>query len=266
VRVVDCHVHVTGPVEVSVLLRDMDANAVDRVLLISPYERASPERARANLDLVRRIARQAPDRLGVLAWVNPAMRGSRHLAKEALTDKGFCGLKIIPDHWYPHERRLDRFWKTLDDLHASVLFHTGILYAFEDGSRFCRPVYLERLQWFRNIRFAMAHLSWPWCDECLAVMGRMRSAAEEGGFAWQSYVDTTPGTPPYIRAHALASAVDFCGPERLMFGSDSEVPGNLEHQRSVKEADLEAYRSLGLPDAQIARILAGTADELFPAR
>jgi len=33
----------------------------------------------------------------------------------------------------------------MNELSARILFHTGILYAHEDGSRFCRPLYLEKL-------------------------------------------------------------------------------------------------------------------------
>ena len=262
-RVMDCHVHVTGAVDARALLKQMDANGVERLLVISRYEPTSPEAARACLGQARDIVRQAPDRLGALAWINPAMRGSRRLAREALDQREFRGIKIIPDHFYAWERRFDRFWRTLDDLGAAVLFHTGILHIMEDGSRFCRPVYLERLLRFPRIRFAMAHLAWPWCDECLAVMGRLRAAAEEGGFPWQSYIDTTPGTPPYIRARALADAVAHCGPDRLMFGSDSEIPGRLEHQRAVLADDLAIYRGLGLTEAQIERILYGSAAAVF---
>ena len=91
--------------------------------------------------------------------------------------------------------------------------------------------------------------------------------------------DLTPGTPPHIRKQALANAVSFCGPERLMFGTDSfcgsggveyavesELPGDLAYQKRTIDADLRILDELGLDEAQKERIMSGTADELFPPR
>ncbi len=234
------------------------------MIVFSKNERTSLEQTRKNLVLTRKLVDQAPDRITGLAWLEPTISGIGELAREALTDMGFAGIKIIPDHWFAHEERLEPWWEVMNELQARILFHTGILYSHEDGSRFCRPVYLEKLLHYPKIRFAMAHISWPWCEECLAVMGRMRSAVREGLCPeWQSYVDTTPGTPRHIRKQALASAVDFCGPERLMFGTDCVIPGDLAGQRARIETDSRIYDELGLSPAQKERIFSGTAEELF---
>jgi len=263
-RIVDCHVHIQGDVDAAALLGHLDANDVDRIIVLSECERVSIQKTRANLLRAKALFDTAPDRLTGLAWVNPTLPGATALAAEALTDMGFAGIKLIPDHWYAHEQRLEPFWEKLHELKASVLCHTGILYGFDDGSRFCRPVYLEKLLHYPNIRFAMAHISWPWCEECLAVMGRMRAATRGTNTPWQSYVDVTPGTPAHIRKQALANAIAFCGVERLMFGTDSKLPSTLAGQPPAIARDLALFDELGLDDAQKQRIMAGTADELFP--
>ena len=265
-RVVDCHVHLEKTSRSSEILRQMDANGVERILLMSRYERGSFDATLENLQEVQRLMKEAPGRISGLAWLNPAVPRSETLARCALREMGFSGIKIIPDHWFVYEDRFEPFWHELNELSASVLFHTGILYTFEDGSRFCHPVFLEKLLHYPRIRFAMAHLSWPWCDECLAVMGRMQAAAEEGGSGWQSYIDTTPGTPPYIRTQAVRNAIAFCGPDRILFGSDSMLPGDLSHQKDVLSADIQLYKSAGMKKTQIERILSGTADSIFPVR
>jgi hypothetical protein len=147
---------------------------------------------------------------------------------------------------------------------ARILFHTGILYGFEDGSRFTRPLYLEKLVYYPKIRFAMAHISWPWCEECMAVMGRMRAARGYNTEEWQSYVDLTPGTPEYIRKQAISNAIEMCGVDRLLFGSDASIPGDLSYQKRVLDMDLRILNELGLDETEQGRILSGTADELFP--
>ena len=58
----------------------------------------------------------------------------------------------------------------------------------------------------------------------------------------------------------------MCGVERLLFGSDASIPGDLVYQKRVLETDLQIFAELGLNETEQERILAGTADELFPAR
>jgi predicted TIM-barrel fold metal-dependent hydrolase len=265
-RIVDCHVHQRGEADPSAVLEAMDANGVERICVCSPQERVSLPKTRENLLVTKRLFDAAPDRISGLAWLGPTIPGIRGLAREALEELGFTGIKLIPDHWYAHEQRLEPFWETLHELRASVLIHTGILYGNDDGSRFCKPLYLEKLLHYPNIRFAMAHISWPWCEECLAVMGRMRAAAAGDKARWQSYVDLTRGTPAHIREQAVANAVSFCGAERILFGTDSRVPDGLAKQTEHIELDLAIFDKLGLDEAQKVRIMSGTADEVFPAR
>lgn len=264
-RIVDCHVHQSAEADAASVLKAMDANGVDRILVCSPKERVSLQYTREKLLLTKKLFDAAPERIGGLAWLEPTIPGIRGLAREALEEMGFAGIKLIPDHWYAYEQRLEPFWETLHELRASVLIHTGILYGNDDGSRFCKPLYLEKLLHYPNIRFAMAHISWPWCEECLAVMGRMRAAAGHDRTRWQSYVDLTRGTPPHVREQAVANAVSFCGPDRLMFGTDSRVPGGLAKQTEHIEIDLAIFEKLRVDEAATERIMSGTADEVFPA-
>ena len=261
-RIVDCHVHTFNDVynDISQIIDAMDRNGVERILVLSKNERRSLQQTRANLRKTKKLCDQAPDRLTGLAWLEPTIHGMKKLAREALCDMGFAGIKIIPDHWYVYEGRLEPWWELMNELEARILFHTGILYAFEDGSQFCHPVYLEKLLHYPKIHFAMAHISWPWCEECLAVMGRMKAAKNP---QWQSYIDITPGTPPHIRKQALFNALNFCGPDRLMFGTDSNMKG-FSAKKQI-DADSAIFDEFGLNEAQKERIFSGTADELFPS-
>lgn len=263
-RVVDTHVHMNGQADAGAVLRSMDANGVDRTIVLSQSERLSLQTTREHLLTARKLFDAAPDRLTGLAWLEPTIPGMADLAREAVQEMGFAGIKIIPDHWFAYEERLEPWWEAMNELEARILFHTGILYGFEDGSRFCRPLWLEKLLYYPNIRFAMAHMSWPWCDECLAVMGRMRAGVGYDGNRWQSYVDLTPGIPMYMRRQAIANAVEFCGADRILFGTDATLPGDLQYQKEVLDRDLKIFEELGLDAAQQERILSGTADELFP--
>lgn len=264
-KITDCHVHMTGPVDVDQLLRSMDANMVEKVILLSEYERESLVKTRQNISGCVAAVSAAPDRLIGLARLNPAIPGIIELTTEALTEMPFSGLKIIPDHWYVCDEMLEPFWEKMNELKARILFHTGILYAFEDGSKYNKPLYLEKLLHYPNIKFAMAHISWPWCDECLAVMGRMLDAAGWDRSKWQSYIDITPGPPPYIRKQAVKNAIEFCGVNRLMFGSDSFVPRDmtLKPQKEYINDYIRIFDELDVSKEDQQRIFAGTAEELF---
>lgn len=264
-RVVDTHVHMRGEVDADAILRRMDANGVDRMIVLSASERKSLQTTRNHLLDTKKLCDAAPDRLTGLAWLEPTIPGMKDLAREALEDMGFAGIKIIPDHWYAYEERLEPWWEAMNELEARILFHTGILYGFEEDSRFCRPLWLEKLIFYPKIRFAMAHISWPWCDECLAVMGRMRAGVKGDRERWQSYVDLTPGVPMYMRQQTIAHAIEFCGADRILFGSDTTIPGDLAYQKEVLERERAIFDALGLDAAQQERIFSGTADEVFPS-
>ena len=266
-RIVDSHVHVHAPGDPAELLRHMDANGVERLLIISEPERVSPRQTLENFRKTEKMFRAAPGRLSGLAWINPTIPNAAGLAECALTEMGYCGIKIIPDHWFAYEPRLEPFWEKMNALKASILFHTGILYGFDDGSRFCHPEYLEKLQHYPNIRFSMAHVSWPWCEECLAVMGRMQAAVNWVHAQWQSYIDLTPGTPKHIRKQAIANAVSFCGGvDHILWGTDSTTGTDLSHQKDVLAMDRQIFAEIGLDEKQQERIFSGTADDLFPAK
>jgi len=265
-RIVDGHIHMRADADPAAALKLMDERGIDRMIVISPNERTSLEKTRENLLIAQRFCATAPDRLTGLAWVEPTIPGIADLAKEALADWEFVGIKIIPDHWYAYEERIEPFWEAMNELEARILFHTGILYGYEDGSRFNRPVYLEKLVNYPKIRFAMAHISWPWCEECLAVMGRFKAANDYKTEGWQSYIDITPGSQGRLAKRAIADAVEMHGVERMMFGTDNSIPGDMPWQKQSLDRFLEIFAEMGLDEAQQQRILAGTADELFPAR
>jgi len=254
-----------GPINVDELLRSMDKNGVEKSILLSTCERESIDATRENLTNTATAINAAPDRLMGLAWVDPTIPGMINLAEEAITEMPFAGLKIMPDHWYVHEDKLEPFWEKMNELKARILFHTGILYTFEDGSKFNKPIYLEKLLHYPDINFAMAHIGWPWCDECLAVMGRMLDAAGWDRNKWQSYIDITPGPPPYIRKQAVKNAIEFCGVNRIMFGSDSFVPTDmtLENQKNALADYRRIFDELEVSPKDQERIFSGTAKELF---
>ena len=70
-RVVDAHVHMRGEAQAPEMLRRLDANGVERMIVISEQERVSLPETRRKLLATKALFDGAPDRLAGLAWLVP---------------------------------------------------------------------------------------------------------------------------------------------------------------------------------------------------
>ena len=292
----DCHIHVRGDEKPDAILKAMDAAKLDLICAIS----RPPGSAKADADEVRsdpddrrrmeevsRMISGDPKRVRGFFWVDPTRPDATDQVERAVADFHFAGVKIIPDHFYVHEQRFFPVYERIQKLGVPILFHTGILWANADSSRFCRPADLEILQNFPRIRWMMAHVSWPWTDECIAVADRFRTmargaqkldpalrkdyAARDVSLHDPAYepdvcckVDLTPGTPEVYRRDVLLTAWKALGTDMLIFGTDAlgadELSGVLRHQ----QRDERIFRDdLGLSDPDLDRILGTNLLKMF---
>jgi predicted TIM-barrel fold metal-dependent hydrolase len=235
----DCHIHCRPDARGKGVLKAMDSVEMDRAVLIAPHMTGSNEEVVQSIRIITRICAAGPERLLGFAWVEPTLSDAADHVQLA-ADKGLKGIKMIPDHWYPYEERFFPVYAKIEELRKPLLFHSGILFGNMDSSRFCRPAFYEVMVHFPKVKFALAHISWPWTDECIAVAGRMRAAAGWGHVdRMQMYIDTTRGTPDFYRADALDKALKYLGAGRLVYGSDDHAPGDLTYSRRGIEADRE---------------------------
>jgi len=124
-----------------------------------------------------------------------------------------------------------------------ILFHSGILYdGRNDSGNFNRPCNFEGLLSVRGLRFALAHVSWPWTDECISVYGKFNhvTQTEKGGGAGEMFIDLSPGTPRSYRK-AVFDRLLFSGyniKKNLLYGIDSSIgPYGSAHAKSTLEFD-----------------------------
>ncbi len=264
-RIWDCHCHARGDETGEQVLRQMDAAKVDRLNLFSRYPQAGTRAdVRAAIDHIAAVQAVDPERIYGLVWANPRAPGMIEEMERGLTDLRLRGVKMIPDHWSPTEEFLLPLYEKAQALHKPIQFHSGILYGFGDSSRFCRPALYEVLVNFPGLRFSLAHIGWPWVDECIAVFGRFQSAAGYQRGRNQMWVDTCRGTPDAWREEALRKAIPFCGMDRLMFGVDTH-PANLAENAPVHVAkDLALLRDvIGCSQAQIETFFWGACADFY---
>lgn len=223
---IDAHLHCTGAETPGAVLRALDDSQTDLGVVLAPFlsagysmhDAASLRRANAYLaDLVRGRS----DRLFGMAVINPALPGAVDDLDRAIA-AGLRGVKMVPSGWYPHDDRVQPVFALASRLQLPLLFHSGI---FIDGrsSRFCRPVNFEALRDHPGARVALAHLSWPWTDEAIALglIDRIHGVPDD---AAAFRFDLSFGPPPAYRLQVLRRALAVLGAGLLQFGSDCFLP------------------------------------------
>ncbi|HUU42432.1 MAG TPA: amidohydrolase family protein [Planctomycetota bacterium] len=291
----DCHIHVRGDETGEGILRAMDRALLDLVCIISwppassdpdPLEKRRPGDVERMVETGRMIAGD-PERIRGFYWVDPLTDDAPDQVTRAIDEHRYAGVKMIPDHWHPYDERVFPTYERIQELGVPILFHTGILWGNGDSSRFCRPADFEIIQEFPKVRFMLAHIGWPWTDECIAVADRFKTMARKaaGGdpelnrdLAFRDRllhdpryevdvtcrIDLTPGTPPVYRSEALRRCYEVLGADMLLFGTDALGADDLTSVRTHQERDERIFRDeLGLTDAEIDRILGTNVLRMF---
>ena len=207
----DTHVHAKGiGYSSDEIVASMDANSIrmqcmiaplyfeddrEKMKTVPPKERLEARRAlwrkngKAANDYVAKLAKEKPDRIVALAFCDSiAPEAPKEL--ERAVSKGCKGLKLFNIGHFPHDERCFPLYEKAAELGVPILFHSGIL-GDARNSRFHRPAEYEIVKLWPNLRILMAHIGWPWTDECIATAG-MCSHFEK---IRQIHVDLTPGAP-----------------------------------------------------------------------
>lgn len=225
----DAHIHMEQPcVNIDTqhsLCSKMKLAGIDGGVIMSPdpvkYSFVAAEkRIDAAIELCRGM-----DMLFPFYWIDP-MDDSAVLQVDMAAKRGIVGFKIICSGFYPNDNRVLDVCERAASLGKPVIFHSGILWDGRDSSRYNRPCEFECLLDIKDLRFSLAHISWPWCDECIAVYGKFANAcALRGDITSEMFVDITPGTPKMWRPDAMRKLL--CGGydvmHNILFGSDCNV-------------------------------------------
>jgi predicted TIM-barrel fold metal-dependent hydrolase len=254
-NVIDAHVHTRGHESSAAILAAMDRARIARLCLLSPPALATAAAQREALRFISRTTAAEPERLLGYFWLNPLLREAPALVEDAAATPGVRAFKLMSDHWYPHDERLAPALAAIQETGKPVLFHAGILWSHMDSSRFCRPSEFEVMLHYPRVRFALAHMAWPWVDECFAVGARMRDGIRTiTGGSNTMYVDLSPGTPLPLREEALRRALLIGEHDRLLYGSDDADAESLDKAARTARLDAEILERLGASSEVTARI------------
>ncbi|MFC1734658.1 amidohydrolase family protein [Candidatus Hydrogenedentota bacterium] len=190
-------------------------------------------------------------------WIDPT-EDDAIVQVHSAVERGVMGFKVICTHFYPSENKAMEVFAEIAGAGKPILFHSGILWDGQPSSKYNRPEEFECLLKIADLRFSLAHISWPWCDECIAVYGKFRQAhANNPGASCEMFVDITPGTPRIYRRDALTKllTVGYDVQANIIFGSDCGARDySSEGVGQWIEHDSEVYKELMLDDEVVESI------------
>jgi len=193
-------------------------------------------------------------------WIDPLEEKAMRQIEKAI-DGGILGFKIICDRFHPGDKKAMKVYRAIAETGRPILFHSGILWDGKSSSAYNRPAEFEALLEVQNLRFSLAHISWPWCDELIALYGKFSNAKKiRDDVTCEMFVDTTPGTPEIYRRDALTKlfSVGYDVRNNVFFGSDSTTESyNSKWASEWISRDTEILKTIGLPDGDVSNIFGG---------
>lgn len=261
--ILDGHIHISSTrTKPAPFLERLEEAGVDGGVVFSAFPKnftpdAEPDEKR--LEHVMRFCEGSPA-LYPFFFLDPTAPDACAQVDRAAAH-GIAGFKIICTAFFPSDPRCMDTLRYISFHHKPVVFHSGILWdGINASGRYNRPVEFEPLLSVAGLRFALAHISWPWCDECIALFGKLDNAVKHAGAVGGMRIDNTPGTPKIYREDALRktllSGYDVLG--KHYFGSD-----NFAEDYRVAWAgdwialDKQIYEAIGLSKEQIDRVFSG---------
>ncbi len=253
--ILDGHIHLMNPdPPAPAFLAELQAAGVSGGALISQppasFARAAVQPPAARLQHALDWCALGPN-LYPLFWIDPLEPDALDQVALAV-GRGVAGFKVICDHFHPGHPAALVVFRAIAAAGRPILFHSGILWDGKPSSEYCRPAGFEALLAVPGLRFALAHIGWPWCDELIAVYGKLLNAlghGQPGAAGVEMFIDITPGTPRIYRQRALADlfGVGYAVADHVIFGSDCHAPGYDSGWASEwLQRDEEILTSLGV--------------------
>lgn len=263
--ILDAHVHImTWDKTDNDLAARLKKAGIDGSVILSLPPAAFPDLVKPGppaerLDNLMHWAETIPN-LYPFYWIDPTEPDAIDQVAMAL-ERGVVGFKTICNHFVCGDERAMPVYAEIAKAKKPMLFHSGILWDGLSSSKYNRPSEFEALIEIDGLKFALAHVSWPWYDECIAVYGKFLSAYSlRPNLSVEMFIDLTPGTPPIYRREVLTKifTVGYDIENNVLFGSDSLVE-NYDSSWVTEwiERDNEIYKELNLSQDTIDKIYSG---------
>lgn len=126
---------------------------------------------------------------------------------------GLKGMAVAPaaQDFHPSSTGAMRVFARAAELNMPVLFHHGRLVSPAAKMEFARPVLIDEIaRELPDLKIIVAHMGFPWIDECVALLGKQPNVYADISGLLRS---------PWSAYNALLSAFEYGVMDRLLFGS-----------------------------------------------
>ena len=236
--------------EIADYYRQLDGKAVILAWSAQTATGNPPFRNETVADMVA----EAPDVFVGFGSIDPHRGSAAVAAVHRAARRGLKGLKFHPSAqaFTPSDREFYPIFAAAEEHGLVVLSHTGFtgLGAGTPGGmgirqQYAHPMHLDEIAaTFPNLQIVMAHPSWPWQSDALAV-------AQHKTNVW---IDLSGWSPKYM-SEELLGAVRRTLSDRTLFGTDFPF--------ITPERWLEDWDGLGMPDDLTRKVLHDNAARLL---
>ncbi|MBK8268870.1 MAG: amidohydrolase [Planctomycetes bacterium] len=166
-------------------------------------------------ELIFNYVRQAPDRLIGVAGIDPTnVDEALEELEKAHAEYGMRAIAVSPaaQDFHPSDSRAMQVFSEAARLRKPVLFQQGIHFNAAAKMEFARPSLLDEVaRDLPQLRLVIAHMGYPWIDECVVLLGKHANVYADIASLiqrpWQAY-------------NALLAAYQYGVIDKLLFGSD----------------------------------------------
>jgi predicted TIM-barrel fold metal-dependent hydrolase len=201
-------------------------------------------------------------------WIDPTEKDAIAQVKAAAA-QGIAGFKIICSHHYPCDPRAMKTYAAIAQAQKPILFHSGILWDGQSSSKLNRPTEFEGLLEVKGLRFALAHVSWPWHDECIAMFGKIQDAIRSRkNLGIEMFFDLTPGTPMIYREEVLRKlfTIGYKVEDNILFGIDTSAEKyDTAYAKKWVTADMAIMKKLKVPASVQQKVFSGNVKRFIGA-
>jgi len=201
------------------------------------------------LKTIMNWTRDYKGRLFPVMWLHPFEKDAVEKAKDSAA-QGVCAFKMICDCYYVYEKESMALLREVARLGKPVFFHSGILWDSHVSSKYNKPIHWEALLEIEGLKFSLAHCSWPWYDEAIALYGKfLNTYTARHEITSEMFFDLTPGTPLAYRRDLLYKLFHsgYDVPHNIMFGTDCTCNAyNAEWAASWIKIDDGYYDEMGV--------------------
>jgi len=249
-KIIDSHIHMHVGLDEDLdalrekYLQDIAKAGVSATQIMSPHPTRYNMTFEERLETVFKFCNNN-ENLFPFYWINP-MADDFASEIDTAVERGIVGFKISPSGFYPGDENVIAACKRIAEHHKPVLFHSGILWDGKESAKYNRPGEYEALLEVPGLKFCLAHVSWPWTDECIAVYGKFNNAhILRPDLSCEMFIDVTPGSPHvyrdeiYKRLYGCEYQIKY----NLMFGTDCNTEAyNIPWAKDWIETDVPLIR------------------------